>query len=256
MVNRPLSERVKRYQVSEKKEGIFHEAAEKYLEGRQKGPKLTYRAIEEMFPGVTKSKLQRYITGKGRTRAEYSETQQKITPNEEIVLINFILESADRGFPLQHREICQFANTILQSHLGSAYEPVSKSWIFRFLDRHHNKLQSHWSKPLDTQRARSLNPDAVKSWFDLVEENIVRAGIAKENIYGMDESGFPMAYTGKERVVGARGTKIQHKQGGADRENVTALVTICADGSTPKPLIIFKGKNMMAKWNEGNRINA
>lgn len=45
----------------------------------------------------------------------------------------------------------------------------------------------------------------------------------------MDESGFPMAYAGKERVIGGRGTKTQHKHGG---ENMTAIITICADGTT------------------------
>ncbi|KAJ2921055.1 hypothetical protein H1R20_g16039, partial [Candolleomyces eurysporus] len=72
----------------------------------------------------------------------------------------------------------------------------------------------------------------------------------------MDKSGFPMAYTGKERVVGARGTKTQHKQGGADRENVTAVVTICTDGGTVPPLLIFKGKNVQETWVQGNTINA
>jgi len=57
-------------------------------------------------------------------------------------------------------------------------------------------------------------------------------------------------------VVGARGTKTQHKKGGADRENVTAIITICADGTTIKPLIIYKGKNMMQKWNNNNVCDA
>ncbi|TFK25312.1 hypothetical protein FA15DRAFT_590711, partial [Coprinopsis marcescibilis] len=80
--------------------------------------------------------------------------------------------------------------------------------------------------------------------------------VKPENLYGMDESGFPTAYDGKERVVGARGTKTQHKQGGADRENTTAVVTICADGTTVQPLLIFKGKNVKDSWVKGNTIDA
>jgi hypothetical protein len=45
---------------------------------------------------------------------------------------------------------------------------------------------------------------------------------------------------------------MQHKQGGADRENVTALVTICADGTVLQPTIIFKGQNFMQKWQQDN----
>ncbi|THU83855.1 DDE-domain-containing protein, partial [Dendrothele bispora CBS 962.96] len=59
----------------------------------------------------------------------------------------------------------------------------------------------------------------------------------------MDESRFPPSNQGRERVVGHQGTKTQHKQGNANRENVTAIITICGDGSKLKPTVIFKGKN-------------
>ncbi|PBK60338.1 hypothetical protein ARMSODRAFT_898132 [Armillaria solidipes] len=72
----------------------------------------------------------------------------------------------------------------------------------------------------------------------------------------MDESGFPPANQGRTRVVGGRGTKTQHKQEGADRENVTAVVTVCADGTTVKPMIIYKRKNFMQKWNNNNVAEA
>ena len=45
---------------------------------------------------------------------------------------------------------------------------------------------------------------------------------------------------------------MQHRVGGAGRENVTTIVTICADGTVLKPIIIFKGKNVMKKWTENN----
>ncbi|KAF8592789.1 DDE-domain-containing protein, partial [Ramaria rubella] len=48
------------------------------------------------------------------------------------------------------------------------------------------------------------------------------------------------------------GTKTQHKQGGGDWENVTALITICTDGTALQPPIIFKGKNFMKKWADSN----
>ncbi|KDR65050.1 hypothetical protein GALMADRAFT_43951, partial [Galerina marginata CBS 339.88] len=68
------------------------------------------------------------------------------------VLVNLILESADHGFPLLHREIRQFADAIRQSRLGTGCEVLSEFWVFRFLDRHHERLATHWSKPLDMQR--------------------------------------------------------------------------------------------------------
>ena len=71
----------------------------------------------------------------------------------------------------------------------------------------------------------------------------------------MDESGFPPSDQGTQRVIGQRGTKTQHKKGSAERENVTAIITICADGTVLKPTIIFKGQNFMRKWGDDNVTN-
>ena len=101
-----------------------------------------------------------------------------------------------------------------------------------------------------------LNPDVVKHWFDLVKEFIVDKEIKEYNIYGMDESGFPPSNQGRQKVIGRRAAKGQHKQGGADQENVMAIVTICADGTTLTPTVIFKGQNIMTKWGENNVSNA
>ena len=83
---------------------------------------------------------------------------------------------------------------------------------------------------------------------------IVDKGIKPHNIYGMDESGFPPSNPGTEQVVGRHGTKTQHKSGGANCENVTALVTICADGTHLFLMVIFKGKNIMNAWGEVNPV--
>ncbi|THU92506.1 DDE-domain-containing protein, partial [Dendrothele bispora CBS 962.96] len=64
--------------------------------------------------------------------------------------------------------------------------------------------------------------------------------IDPENIYGTDESGFSEDEGVKIRVIGSRSKKLQHKQGGGNRENTTVIVTICADGTAPRPTVIFK----------------
>ncbi|KAH8794362.1 hypothetical protein DL96DRAFT_1450733, partial [Flagelloscypha sp. PMI_526] len=66
-----------------------------------------------------------------------------------------------------------------------------------------------------------------------------------ELIFGMDESGCPPVSVGPTRVLGRKGTKRQHRIGSNCRENVTVIVTICADGTTLVPTIIFKGQHLM-----------
>jgi hypothetical protein len=145
----------------------------------------------------------------------FNASKQKLSPAEECVLVDTILESANRGFPLSHPEIASTANIIIQER-ATPGEPVGTAWVPRFLDWHRDELQTHWSKPLDGQRVQALNPEVVKRWHKLVEEHIVRAAIRKEDIYGMDETGFQPSNQGVQRVVEHRGTKTQHKQGGAN----------------------------------------
>ncbi|KAF7352031.1 hypothetical protein MVEN_01165400 [Mycena venus] len=259
MVSRAKSERVKGHANSRRKElnirGALHEYEREQAKPAILGKPKSIRAIAESHK-VSYGTLHRHIHG-GRGIREANQEKQKVSPVQEWSLVQFILESADRGFPLNHAQIRQAANAVRESTLGTGCELVSDKWVFAFLDRHHDALRTFWSKALDTQRARSLNPEAVKSWVDLVQKWIVDKGVSPDRIYGMDESGYPTGYTGKERVVGARGTKTQHKQGGASRQNITALVTIRGDGKmVVPPMVIFPGVNYQTAWNNGNTINA
>ncbi|KAF8805314.1 hypothetical protein BYT27DRAFT_7169446 [Phlegmacium glaucopus] len=54
-------------------------------------------------------------------------------------------------------------------------------------------------------------------------------------------------------AVGGRRVKTQHKQGGADHKNMTAIVTICAYGTILKPTIKFKVLHIHPKWMDRQR---
>ena len=118
-----------------------------------------------------------------RSATEASAQRQKVKPAEERVLVDFIKESADRGFPLVHSQVEDLANSLLASREGPDAAPVGQNWVDRFLTRHRDELQTHWSRPLDTQRAAGLNPAAVDSWFKLVKEQIHESGALIPSFY-------------------------------------------------------------------------
>ena len=186
----------------------------------------------------------------------FNALKQKLLVAEEKVLVDFALGCSDRGLPLTHASLTSYANKILQGCLGDQFVLVGKNWSDRFVEWLFAELRTHWSRPLDSHRARALNPEVVKHWFSLVKEFIHDKDIKAHNVYGMDESGFPPSNQGREKVIGRRSAKSQSKQGSADRENVTAIVTICADGTVLNPTVIFKGQNIMSKWGGNNVANA
>jgi Tc5 transposase DNA-binding domain len=220
-------------------------------------PKIERRSLRDVANEfhVDHTTLSRHYKG-GVSMSAFNSLKQKLTVAEEKTLVDFALGCADRGLPVTHAQLAGYANQLLEKRIGPDYVPVGQNWSDRFVERHHETMQTHWSRPLDSQRARALNPEVVKHWFALVQEHIIGPDIKPHNVYGMDESGFPPSNQGRQKVIGRRGTKTQHKQGGADRENVTAIVTICADGTVLDPTVIFKGKNIMAKWGENNVASA
>jgi hypothetical protein len=254
-MGRALSDAVKAQKATKKAEVTMKRAIEAYQHNALKpdGIRLSGNAIAEKH-GVNKDTLRRRATG-GRSMAEFNASKQKLTVEEERVLVDHVLASADRGFPMSHPAIVDHANSILKSRGGGLISTES-NWSDNFATRHWDELQTYWSKALDRQRAQGLNPEAVKDWFELVKEHIADPDILPENVYGMDESGFVTSDTGRHKVFGRRGAKMQHKQGGADRETTTAIITICADGTVLNPTLIFKGKNFQKKWGENNRAHA
>ena len=83
----------------------------------------------------------------------------------------------------------------------------------------------------------------------------------------VDDSGDSSLLTGVGGAAGVWGCKTgggcvtsalhMHCQQESDsRETITAVVTICADGSSIPPLVIFKGKAFSVKWGDNNPLKA
>ena len=248
---------LKKRLASDQHASQLEKAVQAYKEEMEKpeGEREGYRLVAARFPGVTYSTLRRRIEGMQSIR-DFNVSKQRLTQAEEAVMVELITISSDWSNPLTYKSIERFANEILRKRTGSSFIPLGVNWVPRFMERHHDCLQTYWSKPLDTQRAQSLNPEAVRHWFELVKREIVDAGILPENIYGMDESGFPPSNQGTTIVAGRRGNKIQHKQGSANRENATGVIGICADGTVLKPLIIFKAEQLNTSWFDNNVADA
>ncbi|KAH7867949.1 hypothetical protein F5879DRAFT_780210, partial [Lentinula edodes] len=71
-----------------------------------------------------------------------------------------------------------------------------------------------------------------------------------------DESGLQKGVGQKTRGLGGAKKKIQHQQRSGDYENITVLVTICGDGMSIAPAVIYKGEGFHTKWKQDNPLNA
>src|SRR5438876_2434812 len=102
MAKHALSEAVKKQKARNALNRRKQDAIATYQQQELKpdDKKRSLRAIAEDYR-MLKSTLSRLVKG-GVSMSAFHASAQKLTPVEERVVIDFALESADRGFPLSH----------------------------------------------------------------------------------------------------------------------------------------------------------
>ena len=166
---------------------------------------------------------------------------------EEATLVSFIQTLTARAFPLGHRKIMRYALEI--AHIWNpSCEKIGESWFCHFQSCHSEKLKAAWTKSLDTSCAAAVNPTTITHYFQLLKAMLDNFNFVPEEIYSFDESGFPFGGDGINEHVYGGSEGVQHKQGEANKENVSVMVTICANGTYMTPTTIFKGVHFNSAW--------
>jgi hypothetical protein len=198
----------------------------------------------------TQRTVHRHLKDKdAKTKAQAAADQQTLNNVEELTLVALVQTLAARAFPLGRRRIMRYALEIARIRHPNL-EKISESWFRRFQSRHPQKLKAAWSKSLNTSRAAAVNPTTIAHYFQLLKVTLEQYNFTPKEIYGFDESGFPFGGDGvNERVYGG-GRSVQHKQDEGNKENVSVMVTICADGTYTTPTAIFKAVHYNSAWAE------
>lgn len=90
----------------------------------------------------------------------------------------------------------------------------------------------------------------------MLKEVREKYNIPDELVYGADETGIQSGIGMTEQVIGPAGAEIQHQQRSGTRENIMVLPTICADGTSLAPTVIYKGEAFQMKWIQENPLDA
>lgn len=217
--------------------------------------KVAYNTVQTRWTGASKSR-----------RAVADDMSLLNTPETENVL-SFLVEMADLGTPLTHDMLRDLVVSILQTRPSSQRqsanndddgEPVlGKNWTYRFISKHSDRVKIYLSSPLDSKRARAVNLNTNATWFEMLGQTLRKYTTDNDCLYGCDETGFQIGTAHRQYATGGAGKKQQYKQKESDScETITAVVTICADGTSIPPLVIFKGKAFSAKRAENNPLKA
>lgn len=94
---------------------------------------------------VSKTTLYQRIKGR-QDQLSYAVSKQRLTPQEEESIQNWILEIQSWGFSLRVAQLREMAEELLQAKQD--FKELSKNWTVEFLNC-HPVLQSKYSRTLD-----------------------------------------------------------------------------------------------------------
>jgi hypothetical protein len=181
-------------------------------------------------------------------RVDKRPNGHKLTQLEEDSLVQWIFSMDSRGAAPRPSTVREMANILLAARGSTPSLTVGVNWASTFINR-RDELRTRSSIHYDYQRALNEDPKSLRAWFATVQRVIDENGIQPEDIYNFDETGFAMGLISSQKVV----TRAEYYgrrrllQPG-NREWVTTVEAICADGFSLPPCIIFKGKVAIAGW--------
>ncbi len=135
-----------------------------------------------------------------------------------------------------------------------AKEDVSESWVTRFLNRHSTEIFSRWATGIDQDRHAADSMGKYKLYFDLLERKIAHYGVEARYIYNMDKKGFMLGIVGRSKRVFSKAMykqkRVRESLQDGNREWITLLATVCANGTALSPGIIFQSANstLQSSW--------
>jgi hypothetical protein len=248
MTGSTLSEAAKRQKQRKLVNKKMNDAIKEYGTQKLLYGKASYQEIAVKF-GVNRVTLANLEQGKHCPMSVFNASKQKLTPAEEDVLMEAIILASRQGIPYTHGHIREEANAILRSRQSMK---VGKRWVDNFLRRHNDRLHTYWSAPLPSVRAKAGNQENISGYFALIKERIVNPNVPPECMWSMDETQVNPDGTPTQRVVGESSLHRQHQQGLSNKQTITVLVTIGADGTSISPTTVFKAKKIVASWKQNN----
>ena len=210
------------------------------------GEEIVYTQIAKKH-GVDRSTLARRHRRVQVPREVADRHQTKLTPQQELELVQYIEELTARRSAPTRDMIRNFASSVAQT-------PCSESWVTRFLHRHQHELTIQWVTGMDSNRHHAESEDKYRMYFNLLLQKIAEYNLEPAHTYNMDEKGFAIGVLGRTKRIFSRRQweKKEVKQASQDgnREWVSLLACICADGTALPPGIIFASKNstIRARW--------
>jgi hypothetical protein len=120
-------------------------------------------------------------------------------------------------------------------------------WIKRFLQR-HLEYRRRRRRALDIEHQRAVDKNVLRRLFENYKTLVDQHGVQPGDIYNFDETGFLIG-VGRDQWIFTREPRRKIISGSCtNREYITVVEAVSADGFVIPPLIILSGKTILFWW--------
>jgi hypothetical protein len=160
-----------------------------------------------------------------------------LTEKQELVLVSHITRLSEWCLPPTPAMVTLWASQICGKEPG-------KNWAAGFKARHKDQLDSRYLNTIDLARHKAESEPSYRQYFTVLKQKIDQYAIQPQNCYNMDEKGFLIGHLQKAKRIFPKALMKQQRLLGSgqdgSREWITLVATICADGSSLPPALIYK----------------
>jgi hypothetical protein len=183
------------------------------------------------------------------SRLDAHNKERILTDDQEEDLVRRIIELDE-----QHRAPTKLRLRSMVGHIlreEGVYRQVGRQWVDRFV-RRHPAVAKLLGKSQEADRINQASEANVRAWFQHLDCQMKKYKIQRQNLYNMDEHGQGLGICSEQTVVGSSTNKSTGKKrkrtrtkASQDREWVSIVECISGSFTVMKPLVIFKGENVM-----------
>lgn len=196
---------------------------------------------------VNRSNLNKRFRCKTRSKAEGYQAQRLLTNRQELMFVEQINRLSEWCLPPTLSMVRVWASALCGPEPG-------KNWSAGFRARHKDTLDCRYLDNIDLERHKADSEPSYSRYFAILKQKTAQYKTKPHNCYNMDEKGFLVGHLQKVRRIFPKALLKIRKLLGTGQERsrhcITLIVTICADGSSLPPALIYKAVsgNLQDTW--------
>ncbi|XP_060808094.1 uncharacterized protein LOC132903545 [Amyelois transitella] len=176
--------------------------------------------------------------------------QPVLNLNEERQIVDWIHYLGKCGFPVTKDQLLHTVSKLVENlQRPNPFKDgvPGKKWFLGFMQR-HPAVSKRVSQNLPTSR-NQVTETALRAWFDRVESyfkenDMLQVFQDPKRIFNCDESGFFLCPKDKQVLVKKGSKRVYNRVANDEKECLTVLVNVSADGNVAPPMVLFPYKRL------------